>query len=174
MKTKIIIGIVIVILIAVAVYYIFINPKDRNTSFLANPEYFSDEEAVTSVYKSYIEAGQNCDIDLANSIITEKSKEIIHYTCSNLKNETKCYIGRDYEIRINGDNAVLYLTPFNHKVENPFFFSKENGEWKINFYKMWSGLYMAGSTCDSGWGWRNQELADEFCSYFEPGECPDE
>lgn len=182
MKTRIIIG-VLIIAIIIIIIFIF-NPgllgkikffikgdviEDRG----ASTTYTGEEEAIEKVYSSYLKAGKDCDIDLAYSIITEKSKEIIHYTCSNLENETKCYRGRDYEIIINGDDAVLYLTPFSHQIENPFFFSKENGEWKLNFYKMWAGLVMAGSTCNSGWGWRNQELADEFCDYFEEGQCPD-
>lgn len=173
MKTKIIIGVVIVILIAVAMYYIFINSKNNNTSIQGNTEYSSEEEAVRSVYLTYLSAGENCDIALTESIVTERTKEIVHYTCSNMANEVKCYIGRDYEVKVKNNTAVVYLIPFSHGIENPFFFTKENGEWKVDLYKMAMGLTMMGSICDSGWGWISLELRDEFCSYFEPGECPD-
>ena len=78
-----------------------------------------------------------------------------------------------YEILTKPEIAVVYLTPFSHGIENPFFFSKENGEWKLDLYRMAFGMAMGGSTCHSGWGWTSQELADEFCSYFPEGECPD-
>lgn len=177
-KTKIILSVIIIICLLIIAFVItnmilraLYHEPGNSLELYGNPD--TDEGQIESIYLAYLKAGQDCDIDEAFSMITEKSKEIIHYTCSNLKNETKCYIGRDHEIKINGDNAVLYLTTFNHKIENPFFFSKENGEWKFNFYKMWAGLVMAGSTCDSGWGWRNNELRQEFCEYFEEGECPD-
>lgn len=132
-----------------------------------------ENEKVRALFNSYISAGKSCNIDLANSLITEKSKEIVRYTCSNMANEIKCYEGRGYEIKVKGDNAILYLTPYSRKIENPFFFTKKNGEWKIDLYKMSNGLVMSGSTCDSGWGWRDLKLQEEFCSFFPDGQCPD-
>ncbi|OYT54950.1 MAG: hypothetical protein B6U72_01105 [Candidatus Altiarchaeales archaeon ex4484_2] len=133
----------------------------------------NEKEKIINLFNTYLNAGKNCDINLSKSIITEKSKEIVHYTCSNMADEVKCYAGRDFEIHTKQDTAVLYLTPYSHKIENPIFFTKENSEWRIDLYKMSNGLIMVGSTCDSGWGWRDLRLRDEFCSYFPEGECPD-
>ena len=141
----------------------------RFTSLITDEE----EEEIENVFNIYLNAGENCDIGLANSVITEKSKEIVRYTCSNMANEVKCYTGRNFEILAKQDIAVLYLIPFSYQIENPIFFIKENGEWKIDLYKMSNGLAMGGSSCDTGWGWRNDEIAEEFCGYFKEGECPE-
>lgn len=174
MKTKIAIIIIAILLVIIAVFYFM-----RENVFIPEAEgpsrYTTEEAEVEQVYLNYLKAGKNCDMDLAYSIITEQSKEIVHFTCSNMANETKCYRDREYEIRVKGDNAVVYLSPFSYNLENPFFLSKENGEWKLNLYKMWAGLVMMGSICDSGWSWRNLELREEFCSYeIEGSKCSDE
>ena len=175
MKTKIIIGIgitILVIIIAIVVYSIW--GTHDNTFPEISTGYSGEEAKVEKVYLTYLSAGEKCDIPLTESIVTERTKEIVHYTCQNMADEVKCYVGRNFEVRVKDDTAVVYLIPFSHKIENPFFFAKENGEWKIDLYKMSNGLVMGGSTCDSGWGWRNEELADEFCNYFEEGKCSDE
>ncbi len=172
MKTKILIGITILVIIIIAAVYSIWGTHDDTFPEISTG--YSDEEAkVEKVYLSYLSAGEKCDISLTESIVTERTKEIVHYTCSNMANEVKCYIGRDYEVKVKDNVAVIYLIPFNHKIENPFFFTKEDGSWKVDLYKMSNGLVMSGSTCDSGWGWRSQELADEFCNYFEEGQCLD-
>ena len=136
----------------------------------------NNEEKIKSVFNAYLSAEEKCNINLANSVITEKSKETMHYTCSNMLAESKCYIYKEVmpTISVKNDTAILYFSPFNHKSNWPFFFAKENGEWKIDFYKMAFGIAMGGSGCDTGWGWRNEEIKNEFCGYFKEGECPEE
>lgn len=132
-----------------------------------------DEEKIEIVFNTYLLAEEKCNIDLANSVITEKSKEIMHYTCSNMVAERECYAGKTPTIFAKEETAIIYYPPFNHKEGWPLFFARENGEWKIDFYKMAFGIAMGGSGCDTGWSWRNSEIIDEFCSYFLEGECPE-
>jgi hypothetical protein len=136
-------------------------------------EPMGDEAEIRWAYLKYLEAEEKCDIELVNELITNKSREIVRWTCSNMKNEMKCYKGRGYEIRYAGESGVVYLTPYSRSIENPFFLTKEDGAWKIDLYRMSNGLAMAGSTCDSGWGWRDDALRNEFCSFFSEDQCPD-
>ena len=139
-------------------------------------EHQTDEEKIESVFSTLLLAEKNCDIDLENSVITEKSKEIIHPTCSNMAAEYECYKNitkDDYEIYIKNDKAILHFYSFSNKEGWPFFFAKEKDEWKIDFHKMAFGIAMGGSGCATGWGWRNDEIVEEFCGYFEEGECPE-
>ena len=69
--------------------------------------------------------------------------------------------------------AIMHFNSFSKKEGWPFFFAKENGEWKIDFNKMSFGIAMGGGGCDTGWSWRNDEIVEEFCGYFEEGECPE-
>ncbi|MCK5123272.1 MAG: hypothetical protein KAQ87_03960 [Candidatus Pacebacteria bacterium] len=133
----------------------------------------TDTEKIEDVFMMRLEAQKNCDIELSNSIITEKSKEIIHSTCSNMANERKCYVRKDFKILAKSDTAILYFSPFNHKTGWPFFFAKEDGKWKIDMHKMAFGITMGGSGCATGWSWRDDEIVEEFCGYFEEGECPE-
>lgn len=133
-----------------------------------------DEGKVKAAFNTYLTAEENCDIDLANSVITEKSKEIMHYTCSNMADERKCFVNKAYKVLTKGDTAIVHFDDFSHKTGWPFFFAKENGEWKIDFYKMANGIAMGGSGCDTGWSWRNEEIKKDFCNYFKEGECPEE
>ncbi len=162
--------IVLAVAIGVFSYYILIRPL----LFPPTLFYSSITEAPDTVFNAYLQAEENCDIELANSIITEKSKEIMHYTCSNMAEERKCHVNKTYKVLIKGDTAIIHFDDFSHKTGWPFFFAKENGEWKIDFYKMANGITMGGSGCDTGWGWRNDEIKQEFCSYFKEGECPEE
>lgn len=143
-----------------------------------NEEFYegTDIEKIEDVFNAFLEAEKNCDIDLANSVLTEKSKEIMHYTCSNMAAEYKCYkdVGSDdYKIYRKNDKAILHFDSFSNKEGWPFFFAKENGEWKIDFHKMAFGISMGGGGCATGWGWRNEEIVNEFCGYFKEGECPE-
>ena len=143
-----------------------------------NEEFYekTDKEKIENVFMTLLEAEKNCDINLANSVLIEKSKEIMHHTCSNMAAEYKCYkdvTGNDYEIYVENNKAILHFDSFSHKEGWPFFFAKENGEWKIDFHKMALGITMGGSGCATGWGWRNDEIVEEFCGYFEQGECPE-
>ena len=136
--------------------------------------YNNDKEKIKSAFNTVLSADENCDIDLATSLITEKSKEIVHPTCSNMAAERECIINRGYKVLVKNDTAIIYFDDFSHKTGWPYFFAKENGEWKLDFYKMAFGIAMGGSGCDTGWGWRNEEIKKEFCSYFKEGECPEE
>lgn len=131
-----------------------------------------DEKLVKEIFELNLEAAKNCDIELANSLITEESEKIIHSTCANMINERKCHINKKISVRIKEHTAVLYFPPFNYDEGWPFFFAKEDGEWKIDYYKMSYGITMLGGGCDTGWGWRTLEAEEEFCSYFLPNECP--
>ncbi|MCK5475170.1 MAG: hypothetical protein KAI71_01125 [Candidatus Pacebacteria bacterium] len=136
----------------------------------------TDEEKIKILFGTFLLAEKNCDINLANAVLTEKSKEIMHYTCSNMSAEYKCYkdiTDNDYGIYVKNDKAILHFNSFSHKEGWPFFFEKENGEWKIDFHKMAFGISMGGSGCATGWGWRSEEIMKEFCSYFKKGECPE-
>lgn len=90
-----------------------------------------------------------------------------------MASERKCHVGKDTAVQVRGNTAVLYFPPFNHDEGWPFFFSKENGEWKIDYYTMANGITMLGSGCDTGWAWRNSGIKEQFCSYFLSGDCPD-
>lgn len=136
----------------------------------------TDEENIENVFNTFLEAEKNCDIASANSVLTEESREIMNYTCSNMAAEYKCYKdidSDDYEIYRKNDKAILHFYSFSHKTGWPFFFAKESSKWKIDFHKMAFGIAMGGSGCATGWGWRNEEIVDEFCSYFKEGECPE-
>lgn len=160
------IGIIVLAVVnGVLFYYILIFPPTLFDSNIA--------EAPDAVFNVYLRAEENCDINLANSLITKKSKEIIHYTCSNMADERKCLLNRTYKVLVKDDTAIIHFDDFSHKTGWPFFFAEENGEWKIDFYKMAHGITMGGSGCDTGWGWRNDEIKNEFCSYFKEGECPE-
>lgn len=139
--------------------------ENRFTSLMLD-----EKEKVKSVFNTYLLAEERCDIDLANSVITEKSKEIIRYTCANMADERKCYVDKNINILTKQETAVLYFDIFNHKEGWPFFFAKENGTWKIDFYKMANGIAMGGGGCATGWGWKNKEIIDEFCGYFPEGD----
>ena len=139
-------------------------------------EYQTDTEKIENVFMTLLVAQKSCDIELSNSIITKRSKEIMHSTCSNMAAEYKCYkdvTAYDYEIHIKNDKAILHFNSFSHKEGWPFFFAKENGEWKVDYHKMAFGISMGGSGCATGWGWRNEEIVEEVCSYFKEGECPE-
>lgn len=140
----------------------------------ACPRIQTDESLVESLFENFMQAELDCDIETANSMITKESLEIVRFTCGNMAGEAQCYVGRAHKVIVKEDTAILYLTPYSRSIENPFFFKKENGEWKVDFYKMANGLVMAGSGCDSGWGWRNIETWQEFCSFFPENTCPDE
>jgi hypothetical protein len=133
----------------------------------------ADDLEIRKVFEQYIAGGAICDIDGAYELISEASKDIVHFTCQNYQAETRCYENRDMAVRVTGDTGVIYRVPFSHQVENPVFFVRENGEWKIAFSKMAFGMAMSGSTCDSGWSWTNEKLPAEFRGYFPEGECPD-
>ena len=145
-----------------------------STYYSHNTDPDADKKEIEDVFNTRLDVQKNCDIELSNSIITNKSKEIIHSTCSNMAAERKCYVGRDFEILVKSDTAILYFPPFSHKTGWPFFFAREDGVWKIDLYKMAFGIAMGGGGCDTGWGWRDTETKEEFCSYFPEGECPDE
>jgi hypothetical protein len=147
--------------------------KKINNQTKNNTNISDDTLAINKVFSDFLSAEARCDIDTAVNLITKKSKKIVNFTCSNMNAERKCYVGRPYKIKHNQNSGVLYILPFSHKIENPFFFTKENGEWKIDLYKMSNGLTMLGSGCDSGWAWSNINLKNEFCSYFNKNECPD-
>ncbi len=132
-----------------------------------------EKSEIAEVYDRYLEAEVNCDIETANSLIAERSKEIVNFTCSNMASEARCYLGRSYQIKVKENQAVLYLAPFSFQKENPFFFTKENGKWKLDFYRMAYGMAMSGNGCDSGWVWTNPALQEEFCGYFSEEVCPD-
>lgn len=151
-------------------YYILIRPL----LFPPTLYYSSVTEAPDTAFNAYLRAEEKCNIDLANSIITEKSKEIMHYTCSNMAAERQCHVNKTYKALTKGNTAIIHFDDFSHKTGWPFFFAKENGEWKIDFYKMANGITMGGSGCDTGWGWRNDEIKQEFCSYFKESQCPEE
>ena len=143
-----------------------------------NEEFYekTDTEEIENIFMMFLKAEKNCDINLANSILTKRSKEIMHYTCSNMAAEYKCYkdiTDNDYAIYIKDNKAILHFNSFGHKEGWPFFFEKENGEWKIDFHKMAFGISMGGGGCATGWGWRNEEIVEEFCSYFKEGKCPE-
>lgn len=133
----------------------------------------TDEIEIREIFERYIEGSKNCDIDGAYELISEASKEIVHFTCQNYLAETKCYENQSMAVRTKENIWVIYRTPFSHMVENPVFFIKENGIWKIAFNKMAFGMAMSGSSCDSGWNWINEKLPKEFCSHFPEWECPD-
>ncbi|MFH1447909.1 MAG: hypothetical protein ABIG39_03530 [Candidatus Micrarchaeota archaeon] len=132
-----------------------------------------DKSAVIGVFNKNLDAMKNCDIELHNALVTKESLEILHPTCSNMRNERKCYVGKAVSVLVRDDEAVMYFPPFNHKEGWPIFFAKEDGKWKIDYHKMAFGISMGGSGCDTGWSWRNQEIKDDFCSYFEGYVCPD-
>jgi len=160
----------LIISVSIVVYFIFNNTGSQSGPIKGT----TDSEKIKDLFNSYLDAGERCDLDLAMSIITEESKEIIRFTCSNIKAETNCYKGKDYQILIRSDVAIVHFSDFiSHKQGWPFFFIKENDQWKIDFYKMAMGIVMSGSGCDTGWGWRHQEIREEFCSFFPSGECPD-
>jgi len=156
---------------------------------MQNKNYYSNEftigeiqevsliiDKIESVFNSFLLAEKNCDIELANSVLTEKSKEVMHYTCSNMSAEYECYksiTDDDFEIYAKSDKAILHFNSFSNKEGWPFFFAKEDGDWKIDFHKMAFGITMGGSGCATGWGWRNEEIVEEFCGFFEDGECPE-
>ncbi|OGF27488.1 hypothetical protein A2331_00820 [Candidatus Falkowbacteria bacterium RIFOXYB2_FULL_34_18] len=133
-----------------------------------------DEEkiAINKVFSEFIAAEAYCDITTANKLITEDSKKVVKFTCANMDAEQKCYQERLFKINYKGNQGVLYIDPFNQEKENPFFFTRENDEWKIDFKRMSEGLVMKGNKCDSGWDWRNTDLRDEFCTYFKKDKCP--
>ena len=133
-----------------------------------------DVTAITSVFQAKLDAMRDCDIEKANLLITERSKDIIHFTCANMANERECYTGKDTEILVDGNVATLYFPPFNYESGWPFFFAKEAGEWKIDYHTMSFGITMLGGGCDTGWAWRTEETRDTFCDFFPAGECPEE
>lgn len=141
---------------------------DRFTSLAKN-----EQQKIEFAFNTYVFAEEKCDINLANSQITKESKDVMHYTCDNMADESKCYKNKEFQIFDNGNNAILYFSPFNHKTGWPFFFAKEDGEWKIDFKKMASDIAMGGGGCDTGWGWKNLEIKEEFCDYFLAGGCPE-
>lgn len=173
----------ILVVIAIIIFFTwfqyynnYIIDKEKTEVSLINytkNEKSSEESLVYNVFESYINWWKNCDIELAYKIISEKSKEIVHFTCQNYKSEVICYESKDMNVKIKDNKAIIYRVPFSHKVENPVFFIKEDWGRKIEFSKMAFWMTMLWSTCDSWWWWRNQELAQEFCSYFEKWECPD-
>ena len=132
-----------------------------------------DRQEIEDTFQIYLGAMESCDIELAKSLITEKSNEIMRHSCSGMTRERECYAGKDHEIHSKANIAMLYFPPFNHKEGWPLFFARENGKWKFDFHKMAFGITMGGSGCSTGWGWISQETADEFCSYFPEGECPE-
>lgn len=134
----------------------------------------SEEQAVREVFQVNRDAMENCDIELADSLVTEESKEILHTTCANMENEWKCYAGKETYARVKSKSAVLYFGEYNYGEGWPFFFAKEDGEWKIDYYTMANGITMLGGGCDTGWGWRSEEVQKEFCSFFPSDECPDD
>jgi len=170
--------IVIFLIIIIAIGYVLIN-KDAIFNFNNNTPQNTvtnsapDERSVKEVFEMNLEAAKNCDIELSNSLITEESKKIIHSTCSNMANERKCHINKEMAVLTKENTAVLYFPPFNHDEGWPFFFAKEDGEWRIDYYKMSNGITMLGGGCDTGWGWRSEDTQKEFCSYFSEGKCPD-
>jgi len=132
-----------------------------------------EEELVEQTFNAYLNAGEDCDIEAATFLITNESKQITRFTCSNMANEMRCSIGRDYEILVDGGRAILYFIPY--KVGHPpYFFEKEDGIWKFDFLDMAFGIVFYGTSCDAAWGWRDPSLREEFCSYFPEGECPDD
>jgi len=156
--------------------YNFIERNNVNTLVeISYPEGEIDEEqAVKKVFQTRLDAMENCDIELANSLVTKKSLEILRSTCENMENERKCYAGKETLARTKSNTAVLYFTVYNHKEGWPFFFEKEGGEWKIDFYTMAKGIAMIGGGCDTGWSWRDEGIKKDFCGFFPRGECPED
>jgi hypothetical protein len=133
----------------------------------------TDTMSVEEVFEAQLESMKNCDIELADSLMSKESKKIVHFTCSNMANERKCYIDKKTEIHTKENTAMLYFPPFNYDSGWPYFFIKEDGAWKIDTYEMANGITMLGGGCDTGWRWRNTKTRDKFCSFFSSGECPD-
>ena len=136
------------------------------------PTFQSDKEKVSSLFQTRLEAQKNCDIALSNSLLTNLSKTIVNSNCSNMARERTCYVGKDYEILTKSNTATLYFPPFSADGLWPYFFAKENGEWKIDIYKMAYSVVMRGGGCTTGWGWISHEAEDFFCDFFSPGQCP--
>lgn len=171
---------IIILTVLIAIIWYSLANKETLFDFLKNnesPDTITDlpldEQLVKEVFEMKLEAMKNCNTELANTLITEESKEIIRFTCSNMTNERKCYINKTTIVRIKENKATLYFPPFNHGSGWPFFFTKENGQWKIDYYEMSNGITMLGSGCNTGWAWRREETRDKFCNFFPTGECPD-
>lgn len=139
-----------------------------------NAETEKDEQEIIAVFQKRLDAMENCDIETAHALTTKKSEEILRSTCSNMAKERKCYAGRESHVEMSGHEAVLYFDTYNHDEGWPLFFQYEDGGWKIDFYRMSSGIAMVGDGCDTGWTWRDEKTKNYFCSFFRPGECPED
>ncbi len=134
-----------------------------------------EEEAIAKIFKTFLWSEKNCDITLANELITSESKKIMHYTCSNMANEYKCYKDLkddDYDILVMDNQAIIHFYSYSKMTGWPIFFKKEKKEWKIDYNKMAFGVAMIGGGCSTGWNWKNNDIEKEFCNYFKPLDCP--
>lgn len=126
----------------------------------------NDKKEILIAYYKYLSAEKQCDKESVNELLTKDSLSVVRLTCANMLSEMKCYENRDYKIAVSGNSGVVYLIPFSQKIENPIFFTKENSIWKVDLKKMSEGLTMSGSSCDSGWSWRNEKLKEEFLNLY--------
>lgn len=128
-------------------------------------------EKISRVLNDYFEAEKVCNKSLAEELITKRSRKMVRFTCSNMKKEVLCNGGVKMEFVVKDGEAVAYPVDFSYKKDNPYFFLKEEGAWKLDLYKMANNLTMLGSDCD-GWAWRTSSSKGMFCSFFEDGKCP--
>ncbi len=163
---------IVLICIVGGALYSILNNGNFTGEVTPDESVMNDEQWAKKVFQARLDAMENCDIELANSLVTEKPKEILHSTCENMENERKCYAGRETFVRAKSSTAVLCFEVYSHEEGWPFFFKKEGGEWKIDFYKMANSIAMIGGGRDTGWSWRDEGTKRDFCGLFPEGRVP--
>lgn len=128
---------------------------------------------VKETLNSYFKVEKSCNIDGAINLISKRSQKMVSFTCRNMKREEACNGGATMSVKVSSNEAVAYVNPFSYEKDNPYFFIKEGGEWKLDLYRMANSLTMVGGNCE-GWTWRTGVAKDEFCNFFAKGMCPAE
>jgi len=123
---------------------------------------FSSPEAT---YRTYIQACKDLDFSRSDLCYTREFRRFIktnkrylsHRHPGQLRNEYNQHKNRSYELEMHGDKAIMRFAP-EYVRPAPFYFRKENGEWKIDAMFSFNNVIMEGS---SRWFWRNEKIDNE-------------
>jgi len=140
----------------------------------SEPKLSVEEEGYLEVKKvldEYFRVEKECDKTSVLANMSRSSRKMVNLTCNNMKREVDCNGGAKMNFKIKDNSAVAYIYPLSYESDNPYFFLKEEGEWRLDLSEMAKNLTMKGGSCE-GWTWRTNSSKEEFCFFFEEGSCP--
>ncbi|MFC1645752.1 hypothetical protein ACFL2Y_01060 [Candidatus Omnitrophota bacterium] len=123
--------------------------------FLIAPVCAQDYSTPRSTFEIFKEAAKSNDVQAYIDCTTRESQEMLSQrrpNSSQMNNEYRDISDKEYKIEIKGNSATLFLIP-ETPCNPPYFFKKENGQWKIDLIYMSENIYFDS---ENNWHWRKQ------------------